>query len=113
MAKFKAAMRMVWGFIRTFWWVIILVIAAILVGWVYLVDRKKRKQLEEAAGDNAPSLVAEATRHVQEAVTDVKVERAIISTESKMKREALEEIRKEPDGKKRRERLASVLQDSL
>ena len=108
-----AWMRMVGHFVRTFWWVIVLVLVAVLVGVIYLVNRKKRKQIEEAAGDNAPSLVAEATRHVQEAVTDVKVERAIIGAETKMKREELEEIRKEPNGTERRKKLAAVLQKSL
>jgi len=104
---------MVWHFVRTFWWVIVLVLVAVLVGVIYLVNRKKRKQIAEAAGDNAPSLVAEATRHVQEAVTDVKVERAIIGAETKMKREELEAIRQEPNGTKRREKLAAVLAKSL
>lgn len=106
-------LRMAGHFLKTFWWVIVLVIVAILVGVAYLADRRKRKALALAEGQNAPSLVAEATRHVQEAVTDVKVERAIIGAESKMKRKELEEIRNEPDGTERRRKLASILERSL
>jgi len=104
---------MAWAFARSFWWVIVLVVVAVLVGVVYLVNRKKRKAIEAAAGDNAPSLVAEATRHLQEAVTDVKVERAIIGAETKARREELEAVRKEPNGTERRKKLAAILNKSL
>lgn len=108
-----AYLRMVWNFVRTFWWVVILVIVVLLVGIVYLVNRKKRKDIEAVAGETVPSLIAEATKHVQEAVTDVKVERAIIGADTKAKRKELEEIRKEPSGVKRREKLAAYLQKNL
>ena len=108
-----AWLRMTGHFIRVFWWVIVLVLVAALVGVIYLVNRKKRQVIAEAAGQNAPSLVAEATRHVREAVTDVKVERAIIGSDTTAKRKELEEIRSEPDGEKRRDRLAALLQKNL
>lgn len=109
----KAGLRMFWHFLRAFWWVLVLVIVAVLVGIIYLVNKKKRKQIEQAAGDNAPSLVAEAYRHVQEAATDVRVERAVIAADTEHEKEEVEAIRKEPNGTERRKRLAKYLQDSI
>lgn len=105
--------RMAWNFIRVFWWIIILVIVVALVGFVYLVNRKKMKQIELEANNKAPSLVAETMKHIQNATTDFKIERAVIKTKTEGKRAELEDIRKEPDGEKRRERLAALLRKSL
>lgn len=109
----RAQLRRIGAFLKTFWWVIVLVLAVVGIGWIYWVKKKSRKQIEDAAKDEAPSLVRSAANRVQSAVTDVKVETAIIKTKSEEQRRDLEEIRQEPDGKKRRERLAALLKDSL
>jgi len=101
--------KMAWHILRTFWWVIILVVVAILVGGIYILNRKKRVKIEHSPGENAPSLVVEATRHVQEAVTDFRIEKAIIGTRMDTKRRMLEDIRRDPSGERRRERLANLL----
>jgi len=102
--------KIIVGFLKTFWWVLILILAAILfVIGGFLFSKKK------IVGDKevSESFVNTAVSRVADAVTDVKVDRAIIQTKSEVKRQELEEIRKEPDGKKRREKLAAVLRNSL
>jgi hypothetical protein len=103
--------RIVWNFIKTFWWALVLGVLVILVGWFYLVKRKGRSGLETSEGDI--SLIGNVVSKVQGAVTDIRVEKAVIGAETSMRREELIEIRKEPDGVKRRDRLASVLKNSL
>jgi hypothetical protein len=113
MDDFKSVLRILGHLCKTFWWVIVLILVAVLFGWLYLVNRKKRGQIENMVNDVEPSLVFSVAAKVGEAVTDIKVERAVIGAETIGKRAKLEAIRKEPDGKKRRERLAEVLQGSL
>lgn len=105
--------RVLWNFIRVFWWVIVLLIVVVLFGFVYFINRKKDLRVETETSAKPPSLVTEAMKHVQEAVTDVKVEKAIIKTKTDSKRAELEDIRRELDGEKRRERLAAILKKSL
>jgi len=105
--------RMIWGFLKTFWWVIALVVVVVLVGWIYLVNRKNKRKVEEMAGNEAESLIERVHGQVREAIVDVKIEKAVIGAETAMKRKEMEEIRNEPDGKKRREKLAEALQRSL
>jgi len=105
-------LRLVGNFFKTFWWVIVLVLAVIafVVGGFILVNRKKKSGAYDTTSE---SFVKTVTNKVASAVTDIKVEKAVISTKSDMKRKELEEIRKEPDGKKRRDQLAKILQQSL
>lgn len=107
-----ATLRLVWNFVKVFWWVILLALAVLFLGILYLVKRGQKGQTTDN-GTSEKTLIETAASQVASAVTDVKVERAVIGAETKAKREALEEIRKEPDGKKRREKLASVLGKSL
>ena len=89
-----------------------MVIVAVLFGWLYLVNKKKREDLGKYT-DTAKPFVEVVANRLQGSITDVKVERAIIGSETAMRRQELEEVRKEPDGKKRRERLAGILKKSL
>ena len=102
----------IWHVLRTVWWAIVVVLAVILfiVGGVWLSRRRKKGSAED---DVIESFVATAANRVKDAVTDVKVETAIIKTDTDMKKEALQELKKEPDGQKRREKLAELLQKSL
>lgn len=88
---------------------LILAVVFFAIGGFYLVNRKKKAN----EPDEVESFVRSVANKVAEATTDVKVEAAIIKTKSAIERENLEEIRKEPDGKKRRKRLAALLQKSL
>lgn len=103
----KARLNLVLGALRTFWWAIVLVVIVVLFGWIYLVNRKK--------GETVPNtrIMDSVVNLVKDAVTDVKVEHAIISTKSENERSEIEEVRNEPDGKKRRERLAAILSRSI
>lgn len=105
-------LRMIWAFVRTFWWVILLVLAVLFLGILYLVKRSKRGTGVNG-GEAEETLIQTAINGIQGAVTDVKVERAVIQAETTMRKAELEQIRKEPDGKVRREKLASVLGKSL
>lgn len=107
----KAKLRLIGNAIKTFWWVIVLVVVAVFLGWLYLVQR--RGNYSETNGKTKRTIMNSVVEKVQGAATDVRVERAIIGAETKMMREALEKVRKEPDGKKRREKLANMLQKSL
>jgi hypothetical protein len=106
-------LRIAWNGARTFWWAIVLVIVAVLFGWLYLVKKGKQGRVDSVSSDVAKPFVEVVANRLQESVTDVKVERAIIGSETAMRRKELEEVRKEPDGKKRRERLAGILKKSI
>jgi len=108
-----ASVSTVWNWKEALRWVIMLAVVVMLVGWLYLLKRKDTPDAPESTVKPVKTLVATVTEKVSAAVTDAKVERAVIKTKSDMKRKELEEIRKEPDGKKRREKLASILQKSL
>ena len=69
-------LRVAWGFVKTFWWVILLVLAVVATGVVLILNRRKQRVLADAVADEAPSLVRAAQEKVQDAVTDVRVERA-------------------------------------
>jgi Ca2+/Na+ antiporter len=105
----KAAGLWIWNVFKMVWWVILLVVGAIfLVGFIKK-NRKEQDEIEEAATEEAVSFVQVAKQKVGDALTDVKVEQAVIKERSKAKRKEIEEIRKEPDGKVRRKKLASLL----
>lgn len=89
---------------------LLFVLVLVLIGWVVFF---RRKQQPQSSGTATVSSVAKVAEAIQGAVTDVKVETAVINTKTEAEREKLEEIRKEPDGKKRRERLASWLSAKL
>ena len=108
-----AQLRRIWSILKTFWWAIVLVVVVVLFGWFYLINRRSKKTSIDSVVDKTPSLVAKVIDRVQGATTDMKVETAIIKSESNMRRKELEEIRAEVDGKKRRERLADILRKSL
>jgi hypothetical protein len=98
------------NFLRTFWWVVVLILAAVLfVIGGFLFSKRKT----DGGKESSESFVTVVASRVSDAFTDVKVDRAVIFTKSEAKRQELEEIRKEPDGKKRRERLAAVLRKSF
>jgi len=107
-----ATLRLAWNSVKVFWWVILLAIAVLFLGILYLVKRNQKGQTKDD-GTAEKTLIETVASQVAVAVTDVKVERAVIGAENKMKREGMEEIRKEPDGQKRREKLAAVLAKSL
>lgn len=106
-------LRLILGFLKTFWWVVVLVLAFIATGILLVINFGKRGQIDNAANSKTKKLVEIVAERVHDAVTDVKVERAIISERTSVKRQEIEEIKKEPDGKKRRERLAEILRKSL
>jgi flagellar biosynthesis/type III secretory pathway M-ring protein FliF/YscJ len=109
----KAAGLWIWNVLKMAWWAILLVVGAIfLIGFIRK-NRKEQEETEEAAEEEAVSYVQVAKQKVTEALTDVKVEQAIIKEKSKAKKKELEEIRKEPDGKERRKKLASILKASI
>lgn len=104
-------LKIVWNFVRVFWWIIVLVLAVVffIFGGFYLLRGKKKK----GESEEVESFVRNVANKVVEATTDVRVEAAIIKTKSTIERENLEDICKEPDGRKRRKRLAAILQKSL
>jgi len=104
-----AWVRLAGSWLRTFWWVIVLIVVGLLGGWWYLKRKKAPLGIEPAS----QPLIDAVTDKIQDSVTDAKVERAVIKTKSAIQRQRIEEIRKEPDGKKRREKLASILQKSI
>lgn len=108
-----AWLRLVGNYLKTFWWVIVLVLAALLFifGGFVVVNNKKKKAT--AQGEVTDSFVKSAASKVSDAVTDIKVERAVISTRSEILRTELEKVREEPDGKERREKLADILAQRL
>ena len=106
-------LRLILGFLKTFWWVVVLVLAFIATGILLVINFGKRGQIDDTANGKTRKLVEIVADRVHDAVTDVKVERAIISERTSVKRQEIEEIKKEPDGKKRRERLAEILRKSL
>jgi len=108
-----AWLRLVGNFFKTFWWIIVLVLAVVLFivgGFIFVKNRKKKAAI---SGEMSESFVQAVNHKVQGAITDIKVERAVIATKSDMERKELEEVRKEPDGEKRRERLAAILAKGL
>ncbi len=109
-----AWLRLTGNILKTFWWVIVLIVVAITTagGVIYLVKNRKKK-VSENDTRITESFVDMAASRVSNAVTDAKVEHAVIKAETTMKKKELENIRKEPDGRKRREKLASILQKSL
>ena len=106
-------LRVAWGFVKTFWWVILLVLAVVATGVVLILNRRRQHVLADAVSDETPSLVGAAREKVQDAVTDVRIERALIGAKTEVRRAEIEDIRGEPDGVKRRERLADLLRESL
>lgn len=108
-----ATLRLIWNIVRVFWWAILLVVAIVFLGILYLVKKRKQKTKNEENVGPQRTLIEDVATEVATAVTDVRIERAIIGADTKMRREALEEIRKEPDGEKRRKKLAAVLSKSL
>ena len=109
-----AWLKMIWNSTIVFWWIIVFVIIMALAICVYLVSwKKKKKQDGMQNGDKAFSLVEAVSKNIQNAITDVKVEKAIIKTKTEAKRAELEDIRRDPDANKRRERLAAILRKSL
>lgn len=108
-----AWLRLVGNFCKTFWWILVLVLAVVLfiVGGFIIVKGKKRKA--SALGKESSSFVQAVAEKVSGAITDIKVEKAVISTKSDMERKELEKVREEPDGKKRREQLAAILAKGL
>lgn len=109
-----AWLRLVGNFFKTFWWIFVLILAVVLfiIGGFVLVQGRKRSQRKKGIAETE-SFVAAVTHKVQDAVTDIKIEKAVISTKSDMLRGELEKIREEPDGQERRKKLASILQSSL
>jgi len=100
---------LVYNFLKTFWWVILLVVAVILFicgGFLF----KGKVKVDAETKEN---FVKKVANQVGYAVADVKLERAIIKYKSEAKRSELEEIRAEKDGKKRREKLAEFLEKNL
>lgn len=104
-------LKLIGNFLKTFWWVLVLVLVVVFIGWLYLVKRGGKSSKEE--DKTRDTVMGSVATKVKDAVTDVKVDRAVIKAETEMKRKELEEIRQEPDGKKRREKLAGVLSKSL
>jgi len=111
--KVKAAARWLWNILKAFWWVILLVIGAVLLVGFIRKDRKSKIELDDVIDEVPSSFVKIATERVKDAMTDVKVEQAIIREKASSKREQLEMIRNEPEGKIRRKRLADVLATSI
>ena len=88
-------------------------LAVLSIGIFLLIDRRKKKNLDDIASDIEPSIVDIVKDKVSNAVADVRVERAIIDTKSEARREELRSIQKETDVEKKRARLADMLQRSL
>ena len=107
-----AQARRIWAVIKSFWWVIVLVIVAVLFGWLYLT-RRRQSGGDVSVSSVKPTIVERVADRVRDAATDVQVETAVIKAESDVRRKELEEVRAEPDGKKRRERLVGILRKSL
>jgi len=107
--KAIAYFRLAWNAIKSFWWIIALVLLAIC-GLGFLLGRKKE---DEDGNKIKESMVKNVADKISDAVTDIKVERAIIKEKTNQKKKELEKIREEPDGKKRREQLAVILNNSI
>lgn len=108
-----AQLRRIWAGIKAFWWVVVLVLAAIVFGWAYLTRRRRDSGEWVPSVPTKPTIVERVADRVRDAATDVQVETAVIKAESDVRRKELEEVRAEPDGKKRRERLVGILRKSL
>lgn len=101
---------MIWNWLKAFWWVVVLVVLAALGGWLIIRRRSDGKVGREPV---VMPLTIRVAENIRVAVTDAKVERAVIKTKSDIERREIEEVRKEPDGKKRREKLAAILAKSI
>ena len=106
-------LRRILAGLKAFWLALVLVVVVVLLGWIYLVNKIKKKADGDSIPGETPSLVRIVANRVQDAVTDAKVETAVIKSTSNERRKEIEEIRSEPDGVKRRERLASVLRNGI
>lgn len=109
----KAVAMWLWGVVKAFWWVILLVLGAIFLLGFIKRDKRAQIELDDVIEEKPTSFVKIATEKVRDAMTDVKVEQAIIREKASSRREQLAEIRKEPDGKTRRKKLAEVLSASI
>jgi acetyl-CoA carboxylase alpha subunit len=114
----KAQLNRVWAFIRVFWWVIVLVLsvvvaAAVMIIWKVAGKGKKFDSSMKPTSILEGGLVSAVTENIQGAVTDVKVETAVIKTKSEAEREKLAEIKGDPDPKSRRDKLADYLRKNI
>ena len=107
-----AWLKLIFNFFKTFWWIIVLVFAAIIfvLGGFYIFRKKESVNDDEEVGE---SFVKNVADKVSDSITDIKVEKAIVSTRTEMLRNELEKVREEKDGKERRKKLASILQKSI
>jgi hypothetical protein len=103
----------IWNVLKMFWWLILLILGAVTVVGFIKRDKKEQEAVEDTASKKSVSYVQVAKQRASEALTDVKVEQAIIKERSTAKKKELEEIRKEPDGVTRRKKLASLLKNNL
>lgn len=113
----KSHLKVIWNWIKAFWWVIILIVMGVTGVLFVSRNRKKKSEIAWSNGEiprpEKSNIVEEVVSKIQVSVTDAKVERAIIKTKSETKRQELEEVKKEPDGKIRRKKLAKILSKSI
>ena len=111
--KAKSIFRLIAGSAKTFWWVIVLVLIVLVIGWLYLVKNRGKSLNASDLGDTKLTVMDQVIDKVKIASADVRVEHAILSTKAEEERKDLEEIRSIKDGQERRKRLAEKLGKSL
>jgi hypothetical protein len=99
----------IWNTLKDYWWIFSLSVVFIIFGFFHLKKRGNGKYGEK----NNDSVIDNVANCIQPATANVMVDNAVIKTKSDVKRQEVEDIRSDPDSKKRKERIVSILKDSI
>lgn len=105
----KSKALWLWGIVKAAWWIIAAIVSALLVIGFIRKDKKAQSDIDDMIGEKPQSFVKAAMERASDAITNAKVDVAIVKTQTADKRLALEDIRNEPNGQERRKRLAAEI----
>jgi membrane protein implicated in regulation of membrane protease activity len=112
MVKTVSFLKVAWGWLKSFGWLLLLVLVGAFLFYEY-VGKKRRSKRADVSGEIGVSITEEVAEKFKDSVADVRIETAVIKARTQDRRDELEDVRQVKDGKERRSKLAAILRKSI